>query len=179
MTGLRSLGKAVDTANENQEANTKQFLVAFGKLSRKVSDLQAHIATEEFQRKLASVQTELQNTERALAPAPKARLLFSFFPYDAGVLGSKPLKPTTDVTLPMSLDRTVHVEFVVLNPTETEAKDGRYAIIICDICKYAKEPQGFTKLDGRSETERYFSSVKFQHWRSLHWLAWTCWCLRT
>ena len=68
--------------------------------------------------------------------------------------------PSTDVTLPLNLDRSVTVQFTVLNLTEVEAADGQYAINICNVCKFAKEPPGFAKLDGRPDTERYIVFAK-------------------
>lgn len=157
ITGLKT---AVETANSNQEANTRLFIDAFGKLSQKVSDLQTGVATEALQKRLASVQVELQNTQRALAPAPKARLLFTFLPFKSGTLGGAPTVPATDVSLPLNLGDTIHFEFTVLNLTEADAMDGQYSLLICELCGFAKEPQGFTKLEGRPETERYTNFVK-------------------
>ena len=158
ITGLKT---AVETANRNQEANTKQFVDAFGKLSQKVSDLQTGAATEALQKRLATVQLELQNTQKALAPGPKAKLLFTFFPFKNGIMGTEPsAEPSTDVTLPVNPDNTVHFEFTVLNLTYVDATEGQYAILVCDLCRFAKEPQGFTKLEGRPDTERYVSFAK-------------------
>jgi hypothetical protein len=157
ITGLKT---AVDAANQSQQANTKQFVDAFGKLSQKVSDLQTQVATEALQKKLASVQAELQKTQKALAPGQKAKLMFSFIPFDPGVLGSRPAVPSTETAVPLNLDNTVHVEFTALNITDVEAVDGQYAIILCDECKFAAEPPGFAKLAGRPETERYIAFPK-------------------
>jgi hypothetical protein len=159
-TRIAALRKAVETANKNQEDNTKQFVDAFGKLSRKVGDLQTQVATEDLQKKLSNVQRELQQTQKALAPAPKAKLLFTFLPYDRGQLGVRFGKPSTEVTLPVEQDGSVHVEFTVLNATRVEARDGEYDVIVCDVCSYAKEPEGFKKLAGRPERERYFGFAR-------------------
>lgn len=114
------------------------------------------MATESLQRRLAAVQLDLEKTQKALGPAPRAKLTFSFFPYKDAQIGSgQPTVPVTEVALPVSPDNTVHVEIVILNMTEVDAMDGQYTTLICDQCKYVKEPEGFTKLEGRSETERY------------------------
>jgi hypothetical protein len=112
--------------------------------------------TEDLQKKLSRVQLELRNTQKVMAPAPKARLLFTFFPYDRGILGQKNAAPSTDVTLPLNVDGSVQVRFTVLNPTQAEARNGQYAVLVCDLCKFAKGPEGFTKVDGRPDNERYF-----------------------
>lgn len=157
---IAGLKTAVDTANQSQEANTKLFVDAFGRLSQKVSDLQTGAATAALQKRLASVQFELQNTQKALAPGPKAKLSFTFFPYADGVLGVSPAVPATDLTLPLSPDNTVHFEFTVLNLTDVDAMDGQYAILVCDACRFAKEPTGFAKVEGRPDNERYTTFIK-------------------
>jgi len=159
-TEITALTTAVETANKNQEANTKQFVDAFGKMSQQVSDLQTAITTEALQKRLANVQLDLQNMQKALAPGPKAKLLFTFFPFNNGVMGIEPAVAITDVTLPLNPDGTVHFEFTVLNLTDVDAMDGQYTLIICDACTFAKETQGFTRLEGRPDTERYTSFAK-------------------
>jgi hypothetical protein len=152
ITGLKT---AVDTANKDQRDNTKFFVEAFRGLSQKVSDLQTQVATEKLQTKLANVQAELQKTQKALAPGPKAELTFTFFPFtnpppDTG----QPVTPATSVTLPRHLDRTVHVEFTVLNLTSVDAVDVDLTLQICEACKFGKEPPGWTRLEGQPETQR-------------------------
>jgi hypothetical protein len=48
---IAGLKEAVDTANKNQEDNTRQFVNAFGKLSQKVSDLKAKSGLRAFMKK--------------------------------------------------------------------------------------------------------------------------------
>jgi hypothetical protein len=75
-----------------------------------VSDLQTQVATEALQKKLASVQAELQNTQKALAPGPKAELSFSFAPFPNTPFG-QPIVLVTDKTLPLNVDGSVHIDF--------------------------------------------------------------------
>jgi hypothetical protein len=148
----------VTAANEAQKANTKLFLDSFNRLSQRVGDLQAQVKTEDLQRKLASVQKELQVTAKALAPGPKAKLVFSFFP-PLTVQGRS--VPRTDVTVPVNSDGSAHVEFTVLNPTLVDAMAGSFILHICQGCKFAKEPQYFTKLGGAPDTERWMGFDRF------------------
>jgi hypothetical protein len=151
ITGLKT---AVETANQNQQSNTKQFVEAFGKLSQKVSDLQTQVATEALQKKLASVQAELQNTQKALAPGPKAELRFSFAPFPNTPFG-QPIALVTDKTFPLNVDGSVHVDFNIVNTTDVDAVDAEINFQICNECKYAKEPDGLSKLSGLKDTQRY------------------------
>jgi hypothetical protein len=48
----------------------------------------------------------------------------------------------------------VHVEFSVRNATDVPALDGEITLIICDLCKFASEPEEFTKLAGQVDTQR-------------------------
>jgi hypothetical protein len=129
----------------------------FGKLGKEMSDLQTQVKTEGLEKRLAHMQTELQNTQRALAPAPKAKLAFSFFPFDFGSIGVRPPALSKDVTVTAHDDNKVDVEISVLNMTDVDALDGEYTILICDDCKYANQPNGFVKGEGRPDKERYIS----------------------
>src|ERR1035437_940300 len=45
--------------------------------------------------------------------------------------------------------------FSILNLTDVTASDGETTLIICEPCRFAKEPAGFTKLPGENETHRF------------------------
>ena len=150
-------GKA-DEATDAQRENTKLFINSFNALHQEVSDLQTQVKTDALQKKadalqkkLASVQDDLQATQKALAPGPKATLAFSFM--DAKAAGQ--LQPVTDEIVPVNTEGNVHVEFTLMNPTEVDALDVQVNLIICDQCKFAKEPPGFSKLASQSDTERF------------------------
>jgi hypothetical protein len=145
----------VQAANDAQRANTKLFLDSFGNLSQRVSDLQTQVRTDDLQKKLAHVQAELQATEKALAPAPRAHLLLSFAtsPQAEDIIE----RPVTQVTLPATSDGIVHVEWTFFNPTDVTAKDGFVNFSVCDSCQIVSEPDGFRKLPGLYGTERNMS----------------------
>lgn len=151
---IAGLKTGVETANHAQEANTKQFVAAFSKLSKDVRDLQTQVTTEKLQSRLTSVQAELQKTQMALAPGPKAELSFTFYPFPNSQPG-QPITLVTDKTLPVSADGSVHVDFEIVNATDTDAVDSEVDFQICNGCRYAKEPEGLKKLPGLSETQRY------------------------
>ncbi len=57
--------------------------------------------------------------------------------------------------MPLNSEGSVHVEFAILNMTAVDAIDNVINLIICDRCKYAREPVGFSKLPGFSEATRF------------------------
>ena len=145
---IAGLKEAVDTANRNQEDNTKQFVNAFDKMSQKLNELQTQVKTAGLQKEADQLRTELRATQRAMVP-PKAALTFTFErprPDDA-------LLQT--VTLPVKND-VVHVEFTVRNETEVPALNGELTLIICNACKFATEPPFFEKLPGQADTQRNY-----------------------
>jgi hypothetical protein len=73
---IAGLQKAVETANADQENNTKHFVQSFTGLSRQLSALQSQVDTAGLQKEAARLRTELESTQKALTP-PKAELEFS------------------------------------------------------------------------------------------------------
>lgn len=145
----------VEAANTAQTNNTALYLKSFKDLSGQVADLQTQVKTDALQKKLASVQAELEKNEKAMQPGPKAALSFTFWPYTNPPLGSNlPTVLSTDVTLPTDADGNVHVDFTVVNLTDVAAVGGSITLVICDLCKFAKEPSGFVSVPGTKETVR-------------------------
>jgi hypothetical protein len=145
--------KAEQTAIDNQRDNTAAFLKQFQKLSGELGDLKTQVKTDALQKKFESVQTELENTQKALAPGPKATLPFTFVPFINPPFPQHAI-PVTNVTLPVNEDGSVHVDFSVLNNTDVDALDGEVILQICDGCRFAKEPANFSKVKGQLETQR-------------------------
>ena len=150
---MRRLEGKADAANSAQVANTLLYIGSFQRLNTELSELKTQIKTDALQKKLTSVATELEATRRALLPGPKATLAFTFWPFynppppQLAVLATQARFPTND-------DGSYHIEFTVVNLTDVDALDGEFILTICDLCKFAKEPPGFTKLDGQSDNER-------------------------
>ena len=80
-------------------------------------------------------------------------MAFTFWPFynpappKLAVLATQARFPTND-------DGSYHVEFSVVNLTDVDALDGQITLVICYLCKFAKEPPGFSKLNGQGDTER-------------------------
>ena len=150
------------TAKEDQDTNTKRFLESFKDLSGQVADLKTQVRTDALQKKLDAVQSELLANERAMAPGPKASLVFTFWPFVNPTLESgSPAQPNTDITLPVDSNGAVHIDFSFLNLTDVDALDGDVTLDICDLCSFAKEPEGATKGSGNPETERLYPFTDF------------------
>jgi hypothetical protein len=165
-TNATTLQAKVDAANQAQTANTKLFVDSLKKMSGEVSDLKTEVKTEALQKKLASVQADLQKTQTALAPGPKSELAFTFVPYVNPPFG-QPLKPVIETTLPQDQDGSIHVEFTVWNPTDVDAIEVDVNVHVCDECKFAREPAGLTRLAGLDERTR-FLFLKRQHAREAY-----------
>jgi hypothetical protein len=153
-------GKA-DEANDAQRDSTKLFINSFNALHQEVSDLQTQVKTDALQKKadalqkkLTSVQDDLEATQKALAPGPKATLAFTFWPFNNPPLPQR-VALSTDARFPKNDDGSYHIEFTVVNLTDVDALEGEFTLMICDLCKFAKEPLGFSKLPGQKDTERY------------------------
>lgn len=129
-----------------------------------MNELKTKVRTEGLQNELATVQAELLTTQKALMP-PKAKLAFTFVPFINPVFheGQPVAEPMAvkEVSLPLKADGTVHVEFAILNLTHANADNIDITLIICNLCKFAKEPDGFTTLPdgsdsaGTADTRRY------------------------
>jgi hypothetical protein len=150
----KSLQGQVEAANRAQTDNTTLFLKSFDKLNQEVGDLKTEVKTDALQEKLTSVQADLEATQKALVPGPKAVLAFSFWPFynpsppQSATLANQARFPTND-------DGSYRVEFSVVNVTDVDALDGDITLVICDLCKFANEPPGFLKLNGSRDNERY------------------------
>ncbi len=62
------------------------------------------LKAEKLQKELTSVENELQKTQKALEPGPKAELNFSFSPFRK----TSPIELVTEKTLPLNADGSIH-----------------------------------------------------------------------
>ena len=122
-------------------------------MNNELGELKTQVKTDVLQKKLTSVQAELEATRRALAPGPKAVLAFTFWPF-YNPAPPQPVVLATRARFPTNDDGSYHVEFTVVNVTDVDALDGEITLEICDVCKFAKEPSGFLRLVGQSDNER-------------------------
>ncbi len=144
---ITALGKAVETANTNQEANTKQFVKSFGDLSQKLTGMQVAVKTAGLQKEAAQLKKELEATQKALV-LPKAELLVS--------LGDLP--QATEITKEMALlpnaDGTLSFSVSVFNKSGVQARNGSIFLRLCTGCGYVEEPSRFTKPPGAIDADR-------------------------
>jgi hypothetical protein len=152
VAGLQGQVKA---ANAAQTQNTTVFLDNFNRLHGKVGELQTKVTTEELRKQLASVQSDLKNTQKALAPGPKAKLLFTFEPFrNPPTASGEKATPVTEIALSLDTDNTVRIPFSILNMTDVTAVDGMVTLFICGQCKFATESLQLRKVPGDPETQR-------------------------
>ena len=123
------------------------------KLTDTVNGLEAKVATEPLRKELTIVKEQLQNTQRALAPGPKAKLVFTFVPYERPDLGT-PLKPKVEIAKIVGEDRTIHITMSGMNVTGVDAIETSVTVRICSTCKFFSEPAGFIKATGGLDTDR-------------------------
>jgi hypothetical protein len=91
-----------------------------------------------------------------MAPAPKAKLTFSFVPFfNPPSSSNERIRAATEATVSADEDDTVHIQYTVINATEVAALEGEMTLYICGICKFAKEPENFRKLKSSTEINRY------------------------
>lgn len=153
---INNLKGQVEAGNITQASNTDRFLRSLSAVSREVGDLRMQVRTEELQKRLASVDAELQRTRSALtAPTPKAALQFSFEPYDnPPATSAHDGAPTLETSLPIDGKGVVRVPWTVVNTTSVAAVDIELTLVICDSCRFAKEPAGSTHQPEQSGVER-------------------------
>lgn len=148
-----ALQKNFDSVTKAQADTVEFFLKSLSGLNKELSDLKTKVATGPLQQKITTLEGELQKTQRALAPGPKAVLAFSFVPFSNPPPPGK-VVPASTVSLPVLPDGSVHVEFTVLNMTDVPATDVTITVILCDACKFAKEPPGSKRLPNHTERQR-------------------------
>jgi hypothetical protein len=146
---IAGLQKAVETANKNQQENTAQFVEAFGKLSQRVANLQAAVNTTEITNQANKLKAELEATQKALVPDPKARLVFGFL--DENLQGNP---PTENSPIHVVQGSPVSVDFAAYNGNDAVALKGLIFVRICLACQFAKGPDGFTHEPKAHPSER-------------------------
>jgi hypothetical protein len=139
-------------AQQAQLENTKAFTKSFSELNSELNDLKTKVTTKELQNKIATLQARLDKT----IDPPRAKLSFSFAPVnrvrtdDANWTD----EAVTEKNLPLAADGTFHVDFTVLNLTDVDAMEGNMNLQIGTGCKFAKEPERFTRLAGQDDRRR-------------------------
>jgi hypothetical protein len=154
-SNISGLQASVQTANTNQQANTEIFVKSFGDMSQKLTTLETQVKTAGLQKEANQLREDLQKTQKALEPKPKAELTFTFIPFNNTPANSSiPATPITDISLPINPDGSVHIECGALNLTSVDAADVDLNVQICDLCKFTKESANLRKLSGFPDTVR-------------------------
>ncbi len=119
-------------------------------MSDKLAELKSKVTNAELLSELDQTQQDLKATQAKLN-APKAVVIASFFTSEGTT--QDPILSTYAV--PTS--GIVTVDLTMLNNTDVNALSGDLAISICDECKYAVEPSGFSNLSGSPQNQRNYS----------------------
>ena len=98
----------------------------------------------------------LRSTMEKVIHPPRASLDFTFTPLANPPVDGRTFIPIREITLPLKSDGSVQVRFALINNTDVPADATQLALEICIGCKFAKEPKGFTKLEGSLETIRNY-----------------------
>jgi len=146
---IAGLNRSVETQTQNNETQYVRSRDEIHRLQDQLTDLKKDITTTELRRKLGALEGQL---EKALTPAPKARLRTSF--WMAGIMN----EPISEIYVPVD-ENVVTVELLLLNQSDVNAKNGGFWLRICDACKYHKEPVGFQHPLGALEVERLLQFV--------------------
>jgi hypothetical protein len=141
--GLQSTVSA-EIANNDRQYTRNQ--VELHGLRDELSELKTETATVELRKKITTLEAKL---DKSLTPAPKASLIFSFFPFSVASDGST--HAVTDAVRPIAADGTFHLDVEVGNMTDVDALDGEIILVVCDACKLVKIPDGFLRREGQPE----------------------------
>jgi hypothetical protein len=144
----KDLGDRVDKANTSVGALTGEF-----------TDFKDKVRPDELKTEMAG----LRDSMHKILNPPKATLGFTFTPFfnppDDDKRGPIAMKEISRV---MDANRVVTFDITAVNysPSAT-AINTDLTLIICDSCAFAKEPKGFTKLQGNPENFRYMKVPLF------------------
>jgi outer membrane murein-binding lipoprotein Lpp len=153
---IDELNRVIKEGQKQADKTGQIFSGAISHLTDKVADLQTKVQTDDLKQEADELREELKSTQKALAPRPKASLLFSL-----GVpILSDPPKQVLDISVPM-IGNHVEVSFDVKNPTETEATDGYLIFYACDGCRFESEPAGWVKVAGARDNQRNFDFQRY------------------
>ena len=119
-------------------------------VSGELKDFKDKVNPDQIRGDMAGLKSTM---DKALNP-PRASMLFTFAPYADPVVSGGPIIPVRDISLPLQKDGSVRVRFTLINNTDVVAQNLQVVFEICISCKYAKEPEGFTRILGSRETER-------------------------
>jgi hypothetical protein len=142
---IAGLNQSIETQTRNNETQYTRHQDELHRLQDQLTDLKKQVATEELRKKMDALQGRL---DRALTPAPKAKLQASFW--------QTALQDdiVTEIYAPVETN-VVTFSITLVNHSDVDAiGDVSLWIRVCEKCKFNKEPQGFQHIDGAPDTER-------------------------
>lgn len=148
-----TLTTKIDQTKEQVTKNAQTTTGSLGKLTADLDDFKADVRPADLRSEMTNMKAELEKTQKALAPSPKASLLFTFPGY-GNPLSAQDFVPIHEITLKATADNIVTVPLSIVNLTDTDAVQGHANFFICDLCKFAKEPEHMTKILGAPEQMR-------------------------
>ena len=144
----------VGQLRNDSRANSDGFRKSFDGLYQRFANLQAKVTNADLIREIDETKKELRVTQDKLN-TPKATLVPSFYFLDYSY---KP--PILEMNASRQLDGGIPIDFEIINPSDVSALRGEITLRICDLCQYAKEPEGFTKRNGAHNNDR---AKSFEH----------------
>lgn len=142
---IAGLNQSIETQIRNNETQYSRNIDEIHRLQEQLTELEKHVATEETRKKMDALRAQL---EKALAPAPKAKLEPSFWvsPVQEGVV--------TEIYAPVDGD-VATFDFAIVNHSDIDAKNGSLWIRICGKCEYVDGTDGgLVHLAGAFDNER-------------------------
>jgi hypothetical protein len=119
----------------------------------KVIELEGKVRSEELRSELGNTRKELEKTQNALKPGPKAKLVFSIRAENEIRFDQD--NPRKEITLPI-IDDSLKVSFLAMNVTDVFATEVRIWVQICDTCEFIEEPKYFEKLELSTPQTRWW-----------------------
>jgi hypothetical protein len=159
ISGLKS---AVDTANKDQEANTKVFVKSFDEMSQKLSGLDTQLKTAGLQKEAKELRSDLETTRKALSP-PQATFAASL----GEVTETFDNINVREIVGTRSLNGVVEFTITVVNTSNVQAKNGAITLRVCLKCEFAEEPKGFAIPEAQQVYDRARAFPSFEATTSL------------
>lgn len=132
-------------ADRNADAQRKSLLG----LGEEVGSLKGEVTNERLKSHVANLEKQLTITN---APKPLAVVTGSF--------ATSKAHEVVKETWAVRRDHTIKVDLMMLNTSQVNAENVTAWVFVCDDCTFAKEPPGFEKPNGSTESMRDISYLR-------------------
>jgi hypothetical protein len=152
-TDRKNLTDQITQLREDGKAANDGFRQSFAGLYDKFTQLQSQVQNRELLKQNAALLQEIAETKKELLATeakltqPKAQLIASFHGTDIRDI------PITEMT-GVRNGTTVSVPIVVYNAADVAALNVAVSVVPCDMCSWASEPAGFSKVAGAPDSQR-------------------------